>query len=58
MILLIFMNGLLCPHADFDCCLELNQFLRRAVKISGQEYIYEHGEDMPEVKNWKWKSFK
>jgi len=26
--------------------------------VDHKEYIYEHGEDMPEVKNWKWKSFK
>jgi xylulose-5-phosphate/fructose-6-phosphate phosphoketolase len=23
--------------------------------VDHKEYIYEHGEDMPEVKNWKWK---
>ncbi len=24
--------------------------------VDHKEYIYEHGEDMPEVKNWKWKA--
>lgn len=32
----------------------VKQFIRDKL-IEHKEYIYEHGEDMPEIKNWKWK---
>ncbi|WP_156778016.1 phosphoketolase family protein [Chlorobium ferrooxidans] len=37
-----------------DRAAYIKQFVRDML-ITHKEYIHEHGEDMPEIRNWKWK---